>query len=622
MEHSVGKAAGMRGTADLWIAPSLQVFPLSPYRYQVREPVAGIELVLEGAALRALQLCSSFRSLDAHALQVSDALDGQYAPAEVSELLGRLAGAGLLWSSAAVAQRLRGGRVASATTSDDGHAQDVVIRTCNRPAALERLLQSAAARDREHGAHRRYWVVDDSSDPGQWSATRSVTERAGGELDVVYWGKSEQQHLVEKLSHRLPAYADALHWLLSPAFDHESVTPGRSLNHALLLTAGRRLVLLDDDAALEPYLFGSPEPGMRMTSGPPAARSLSVALPDPAQDAVSSVPLDAIAAHREMLGRELGKIFRDQTRGRGDLERGAIEALDAEDLAGLDPRQRVLLSTNAVIGDPGSADSSWVFLLGDDGLFRQMAASPEALKIITTQREFWRGDRSLTIANHRSLMFTTCTGLDNREFLPPAPPAQRNEDRLFGKLVRYLHPGALTVFMHWALPHRPDPARQWDRTLLDRTHRVGINDLLTSIADQMEDLVPMGDGSARIGVLVGRLRAFAGADADRLRDYLAKVQLDKRTSVVRVLNEELSARPDAPDYWVQDVQRMISANSQPVGDTMMLAGQILGQPEAVPEEAEKRLRDLFSSYASALEVWAEVRKHAGSLVSEIRTQST
>ena len=620
MAHTGTATKNLQGSDELWIAPKLQVFPLSHYQFRVREPLMGVELVLEGAALGALQLCSSFRSLEQHAQKISRALNGEYAPEQVSELLVQLERAGLLWSSSSVAKRMRSGAVQPNLLPDGGDPQDIVIRTCGRPAALERLLLSAASQDREHGMRRRYWVVDDSDGQDQRAATRSVVNGAGEVLEVAYWGSSEQQQLVDELSRRLPEYAPVLRWLLSPAWEHEDVTPGRSLNHALLLTTGRPLMLLDDDAILEPHLFNRPEQGMRITSGPPAARSLAVALPGAVQAAPMRVPLDAIAVHGQVLGKNLGTIFRDQTRGRDKLEREAVESLDAESLSELGPGNRVLISTNSVLGDPGSADSSWIFLLGDEVLQRQMTLSTEALETVTTRRDFWRGDDRLTVVNNRTLMFTTCTGLDNREFLPPVPPARRNEDTLFGALTRLLHPDALTVNMHWALPHRPERTRQWDRALLDRSRSVGANRLLASIANQIRDTTPEGDRETRNGMFVQRLRALAGAHTKELRDYLAREHIEARANVVRLLNEQLAAHPDAPDFWVQDVHRLISANSLPLGDTSRLAGKILGERDVDAAQSEKELRELFSNYASALEIWPKVRDQATALVSEIRAQ--
>ncbi|WP_155987006.1 hypothetical protein [Thioalkalivibrio sp. ALE11] len=585
----------------------------------MREPVTGVEVALELASLQALQMCSSFRSVEDHARRISSALGGQYTEEQVTGLLNRFSGAGLLWSASGMARELvrepdqRGG-------SGEDALEDAAIRTCGRPDSLERLLRSAALRDREHGVRRRYWVVDDSRDPEQQEATRTVVGRAKEEMDVVYWGVSEQRALMESLARRVPDHADTIHWLLSPDQTHEDVpggTPGRGLNHVVLLSAGRRVALLDDDAVLEPQLAGAPETGVRITGQPPAARSLAVSQPRGAELSPSPVPLDAVSAHGQMLGKPLAVLLREQTRGRNALTREAVADLTTDDVAGLQPDSRVVLSTNAVVGDPGSADPSWAYMLGDEGLYQQMAASPEALETVTTQRDFWRGDRRLTIPTSRSLMFTTCTGLDNREMLPPVAPARRNEDRLFGAMVQYLFPDALTAAFPWALPHRPQPAREWDRASLDRFSRVGVNGLLASLADQTRGMVPGTTGvSARIGVLAERLRGLAEADRYSLRDWLAQEQLRKRANVVRVLNEELTAHPDAPEHWVQDVQRLIKANSGPVGDPAFLAGTVLGVSEPSPEYDEQALRELVGHYAVALTIWPELREHAVGAVAE------
>lgn len=614
MDGPQSAPAATRESGELWIAPRFQVFPLSPRQYLVREPRTGVEIALEAAAFGALQLCSGFRTLDAHARRVSEAMNGQYSAQEVAGLLERLAGAGLLWSASAVAQRLSGEGAAPAPSAE-APLQDVAIRTCGRPGTLERLVQSAAARDREHGVRRRYWVVDDSREPEQQAATRDVVQRAAAELDAVYWGVAAQRSLVDGLSQCLPEYDDTIRWLLSPDVDHGDVTPGRSLNHALLLTAGRPLALLDDDAVLEPQLFGRPGQGLAITSGPSAARSLAVPAAEPG-DTVAAVPLDAVGVHGQILGKRLGTLLREQTRGMAAQQRDALASLDTDDLSGLDAGHRVLLSTNAVLGDPGSADSTFLFLLGDEGLYRQMTASPEALEMVSTRRNLWRGDRRLTLALGRSLMFTTCAGIDNRELLPPVAPAGRNEDRLFGAMVRYLHPDALTVSFAWALPHRPDPERQWDRSLLDRTNRAGVNSLLAALSEQTRGLAPRGEPGPRLALVAERLKAFAAADEADFRDYLAQRHLDKRANVVRVLNEELAAHPDAPEFWVRDVRRMISANSQPVGDPALLAALALGGSERPAAEAEQELRKRLARYGEALAMWPMLRAYAAERIPE------
>ena len=86
------------------------------------------------------------------------------------------------------------------------------------------------------------------------------------------------------------------------------------------------------------------------------------------------------------------------------------------------------------------------------------------------------------------LMTTTLTGIDGSQLIPPTGSYYRNEDYLFSRLLKFIHPSSVIFEFPWGLPHLPEPPRQWHAAKLDEPRTVGILGFLADIANNVQPL--------------------------------------------------------------------------------------------------------------------------------------
>src|SRR5439155_6329490 len=180
----------------------------------------------------------------------------------------------------------------------------IVIRTCDRPTLLTRVLASATTLETRFQRRYRYHILDDSRDP----ANRAINARivADSALDAHYRDLASNDALVDELTRAFPTATDIIGWLLGPPMEGET-TYGRPVNLALLLTAGRRVLMLDDDALLEPRCPPAGDSGFGVSSAPDELFCFA----DQAEidHACPPTDVDAFVSHLESLGAPGGSAW-------------------------------------------------------------------------------------------------------------------------------------------------------------------------------------------------------------------------------------------------------------------------------------------------------------------------
>jgi hypothetical protein len=578
-----------------------QTFALGERHYLLRLVRSGEEAVLDAGAHQVLSLCEGFHTLDEHARKISIRISGGDAvQARLKGLLSSFSAQGLLLPAKQLLAELTIPEGVPWTGLQPLRTR--VIRTCDRPEALDRLLHGLAKLKSHEGIRYRTIVIDDSRSQESQHRNRALTfgHADSEDLAVRYHGPQEQAALVGELMAAYPESADTVRWLLAPGVRHGRPTPGRSLNHALLLTAGERVILLDDDSRLEPRPAPEQEAGLAIGAVPQSCQFFS------GREEISRLPkavdFDPFAAHGQILGLTLGEAL---ARFPEALDEQSLARLDLAEGAYLSSASPVLVSVNGVFGDPGSGRSQWLYELEDDRLHRQMVASPEAYRAFTTQRHLWRGHRKTSFLLDYALMLTAGVGLDNSRPLAPTLPEGRNEDLVLGDAVKYLYPDSVAVALPWGMTHFPEPERLWDPAGLDLPIRPGIPGFLASLARVSGGLCPAQRVNRRAAFLAESYRALSDASESELRNRVVQEALAERTARVARMQANLAHRGSyAPDYWVADVQRAIAANTRSLqarGEPWQLE---IGLGQAIaPKAAESYLREVLCNYADALQLW-------------------
>jgi len=555
--------------------------------------------VMTFQVLQALDLCREFRTLDEHAARIQATIPGLSAKREdIRRVLDGLVQRQLLLSDTAFLERLR-----DAPSRSAAPVRGVFIRACDRPEQLANLLKSLTDYERRFRANQRYIVVDDSVLPVSINEQRDLLRefaRTTG-CKASYIGAAERGRIVDKFARALPRAKETLgQLLLRDAHPHaQRFGGGRGWNLALLLSAGARMALLDDDERLPLRRFE----GVRQGFDPNPSTSLQARFFSSMEQALGSgveVEQDPFALHLDACGQTLGAVVN----GAYPISRESLRGLNLGRLDLLTPQARITSTQNGSYGSSRTATGLWLYQL--DGESRS---------------EFWR-DRESYLRNMEAQHllcgvtqarawevagFTPFT-MDNSSFLPCTNPVGRAEDSLGNALTRFCMPDALALELPVAVGHVQETARRRSSQTLAAT-QPRMNDFLRDFVRQQSGLFKAEDPGQRLTFMAAVLRDLARASEperiDHLREYLSYVRAD----VIDRLQHQLEAATDAPVYWQADARAIVQANAK-----MLLAAappRLADWPEDIDAAGcARQLASELDLFANACEQWPAMWNHA------------
>lgn len=534
--------------------------------------------------VRILGLCDRFRTLDEHTRHIARKLelpDGQYTSLE--QTLRQAAREKLLKSERDVFGQL----VAKpASTPADTSIETLFVRTCARPDTLERLLESIE-RHENTTALKRCVVLDDDHAGTSARETAAVVARCRERLpiDVHHVTPGQRRTLLEYIASRSDASSEDLIWCIEGDEDDNRPSYGSSLNLALLLGAGEKIALIDDDATLEAFRLETSGEAVRFCP----FHSAKLAFPEPGRELETQfTPLTdhPVKLHDRYLGHTGDELART---GEDDLG-GLFAELDPQVLFELGGGSRVRVTSNGTLGDPGTSGIQWLFTESAENL-QPLFASEERYRELIGQRLLARSPQCVQASTAINLMTTTLTGIDNRELLLPTQARGGNEDLLFGALVAYLHPGSL----HLGLPHmllhmRPEP-RKWQESDLDRARTTNQGRYLADQIEQLARRTPGSDVQSRLQILKGWMENLASLDASSLTWRLHQDLLELRASTIEAMRNARESFQPAP-WLVADLDRAMAAHST-----------ITDQTRRSMDRLADRLPVFAGRYAGSLPGW-------------------
>src|SRR5262249_28131550 len=146
----------------------LSTLPIAARACRVRNPGNGALAELDANQHAALAACEGIRTLDEHAkvIRANLGVRDEDVPV-IQSWLRDFAAQGLLVAEDAMVRRLGADH-----DIEPVPVAGIVVRTCDRPALLARVLESAAAMAARYDRRDRYFVLDDSRDPASRAANR------------------------------------------------------------------------------------------------------------------------------------------------------------------------------------------------------------------------------------------------------------------------------------------------------------------------------------------------------------------------------------------------------------------------------------------------------------------
>lgn len=334
------------------------------------------------------------------------------------------------------------------------------LASADRPAMVERLLDSLLPQVQSVTPKPLMVFIDDSRQVDNAQRNKLALQRfaALSGLQLIYHDRLSRAALVKMLARYQPELSASLHWWLDPmAHPEDKGSYGLGKNLLGLYARGKRLLMLDDDCLLQPWLSPGVKSGASL-----CFQNSDFALYDSFAAAMAeAVPADVnpLQAHLDILGQPLTEVFRqhNSTPELAELWQG----LSAEEIAGLNGRAPVSLTTNTIIGAQNSRRMDMLFTLGQSGE-RVEQYLESAIGQTDKPQISWRISERDCIHPQLAFLCTTLSGVAVSDLPAPCIPVGRSEDLFLGELTRYLISGSQHYRFSWGLVHQPEPERSWN----------------------------------------------------------------------------------------------------------------------------------------------------------------
>ncbi len=564
--------------------------------FQVKR--SGETHVMTYQVLQALDQTRQFRSLDEHVERVMGSITGLAGQREgVLRVFEGLVNRGLLVSATSFVQRC-----AEATARSPAPLRGVFIRACDRPDQLAHLLASLSDYERRHRANRHYVLIDDSSSRDAANRHRDLLRefaRATG-CKLTYVGATEARRLAERLARAVPAAAPVLAGFALGEDKAGRFGGGRAWNLMLLLSAGARAVLLDDDHRLPLRRLDEARAGLDPDLSHHGVTRFHRNL-DNALAAGSEVDGDPFELHLAALGQPLGALTQ---RAAYALDPASLRGLALNRLDHLRGDAAVLATQHGSYGSSRTDSTLWLYQLPPEQRAEFVRDRDSYLRNMEAG-SIWYGQVQ---ASAQPTANFSPFALDNSVLLPCTNPSGRGEDALFSNLVSLCHPDALALELPLAIGHVQETQRKRS-TLTFTAHTPKFNYFVTDFVRRQLPQLNSSDPAQRLAVLVAHLRDVAGSSprgaVQQLREYLAYV----RSDLIERLQHQFDAATDAPIYWQADVRSIIEANGKAL---LANAAPRLGDWPAGGDDAgcARLLREETTQLATLCEVWPALWAHA------------
>jgi len=468
----------------------------------------------------------------------------------------------------------------------------IAITTCDRPLQLERLLDSLVDNERRYGNHWTYEVVDDSRRSDSTARNRALVDRYRAELALRYHGLDDRRALLERLRRSLPEHGDALAWLLDSGHPSHAGhgTYGCTKNYLMLLHAGARLLMIDDDAIVKAWRAVGATNRLRFDR---AGLTRRVAADiETLQKDLQPAPADPIAEQAAMLGEGVAQpAARD---GCGETAADLLGLSTADQVLTLDwERARIRATMSSLLGDPGTAvdlgllyqDREALRAAADDNAYGALRSQPRA---VFTGKPWW------TLTRQRYFLLATMAGIDLAPYAPPLMPSGRGEDSMLAVLLPLLYPMDVAAVSPSALEHRPDPPRDWRTAPSDLVGQLSPAGGFCIWASPLLAASLEGNPRDKLAALRDHFLRAASSEGGRRRLQAAFTAATKQTWA-HVYGEIAAAYSAGREYsgrWKAEVT-----------DTLTGLQQLLSASDVLEPAAMARLIDWNRRYFEALDGW-------------------
>jgi hypothetical protein len=436
------------------------------------------------------------------------------------------------------------------------------------------------------------------------------------DVDISYAGQEEKTQFAKSLIAEGDFDPDVVNFALTDSGGHK-FSCGKNRNALFLHTIGDLIFSTDDDAVCR--IVAPPESSDDLEQDPRGQPLTPVefwffADREEMLSSVSFVDEDVLAAHEQLLGRQLG----DCLGNFGDVSLLSLERPISHHLRSLrGGNSRVLVTLTGMIGDSGIRLPVTYQVL-NRGSRKRLIESEQSYLSGRFSRELLRV-ATRSCVSQRSWFVSTALGFDNRELLPPFFPVLRGSDGTFADTLRQCFEYGYFGDVPRAILHASMPPRSYSRDAANTSATsITMNSLVSTCLLSRRFWPGITDAGERMRALGRHLIEIGSASLDDFEEFVRIHVWQRQSAIISNLEKDLMDYQDAPEYWASDLKQYLA-----------LMRESLSKPEyVVPEEllrqrsfdeARELSRSLIIRFGRLLYHWPDLIKSAKRLrAKEIR----
>lgn len=522
----------------------------------VRSALNGDVVELPPEDVDLLMACRRFMSLDEHSerclnrlgLPVLRGRAGTARREDIGQGLQRLVRRKLLCSRSSLVRLWLDGKPLEEPHTPRPRITHLGIPTKGRPGALTRALESYSRNARLHGRDVLYFIADDERNEKASSENRLAVERGSAHIrsSVKVADRTFRARFAIELA-RFAGVPPALSEFALLGDPAHQLSYGAARNTLLLLTAGHVSMQVDDDTACTLAERSSTQPGLSVTSSLPKefwyfdSRASAEKILQPSD-------VDFLGLHEQLLGVGAARRIRDTLRCGEEIGFDSIS--DETCIRARNEDSRIVLTQIGWYGDSAQGSSAYRLLL-DGASFDRLTRDKRSYRTALNAREVINTVPRHAITDGGTLMAMNL-GLYGCDLLPPFMPAGRNEDAVFGALLKTCFKSYFRGYLAGpCMLH--DPPEKRPRPSL-RFHPFRGNALLAILIPSLVEEIDADPVAALNAAGAGLIHVCAVTDR-AFEDFVARTCEAALCARINFAEQLLLSRPESPTFWKRGVEK-------------------------------------------------------------------
>lgn len=581
---------GLKKNLSMYASVSGIALPISHEEVVFMNRDTGENHVMTHKVLHSLSVCQNFKPLDQHVYSISQSIQELSSQVQAVEQVTQF----LINNKLLINDKEWQESLSVGTPQNSIINSGIVVRTCDRPQQLNRLLQSLVKYQNKFNTKFPVQIYDDSTSEKLESELEAICKEFKSDININFYGSKWQTQFIKMLKIEFKNQNNIIDWFLAPK--ENIFTGGRVWNFALLNNAGKKFLFFDDDYIFEARTVSDNKKNIDLSDRFDLDVEFALNLSD-IREKSTSYEQDILTNMINSCGQTIGNWLETT-----DTDFSSIENHSLIELQRIDSQSVIKSTGNGTWGSPRSNSNYWLYFLEGE----QKQQFWESREVYLDNIE--ASNLMHYSSNYEFLSITkfSPSAIDNSTMTPFAMPINRVEDHFFNAISLFCYPNQVSLHYPYMMGHLQRATRDRGSNNHIAT-RPNFNKFIADYALTLLESTDAIDPSLRLKTLASYIQGLADSSDknihNRLKEYLSQI----RSDMILTLQKQLETSPEAPVYWQADVREIVEANAKAILQNDV---PILGDwKEGISaDECVDQARFELNEVAQAMEIWPDIWK--------------